>query len=86
MIQLPLLGPVAARGLTPLELATQIESLFDAQYLVNPSVTIAVAQTALQRVTLAGAVNKPGVYEWTGRLSLIDAVAMGARPRQYCQI
>lgn len=75
-IQVPLLGPVDAAGLTAAEFARDLERRFAARFLVDPSVTVSILESAQQQVTVAGAVTQPGVYEIPGRISLIDAVAL----------
>jgi polysaccharide biosynthesis/export protein len=75
-IQVPLLGPVDAAGLTAAEFARDLERRFAARFLVDPNVTVAILQSAQQQVTVAGAVTQPGVYQIPGRISLIDAVAL----------
>lgn len=79
-IQIPLLGPVDAAGLTAAELARDLERRFAARFLVDPSVTVAILEAAQQQVTVTGAVTQPGVYEIPGRISLIDAVALARGP------
>jgi polysaccharide export outer membrane protein len=75
-IQVPLLGPVDAAGLTAAEFARDLERRFAARFLVDPSVTVSILEAAQQQVTVAGAVTQPGVYEIPGRISLVDAVAL----------
>lgn len=79
-VQVPLLGPVDAAGLTAAEFARDLERRFAARFLVDPNVTIAILESAQQQVTVAGAVTQPGVYEIPGRISLIDAVALARGP------
>lgn len=75
-LQLPLLGSVQAAGLTPAELSSDIERRLGERYLRNPRVSISVTEAASQKITVDGAVMKPGVYVMRGRTSLLQAVAM----------
>ena len=75
-LQLPLVGSVQAAGLTPAELSTELERRLGERYLRNPQVSVSVLEAASQKVTVDGAVMKPGVYEMRGRTSLLQAVAM----------
>lgn len=75
-LQLPLLGSVQAAGLTPAELSTELERRLGERYLRNPRVSVSVSEAASQKITVDGAVMKPGVYEMRGRTSLLQAVAM----------
>lgn len=79
-LQLPLVGAVAASGRTPAELSTEIEMRLRERYLRNPQVTVAVIESAGQKITVDGAVTKPGVYEMRGRTTLLQAVAMAEGP------
>lgn len=75
-LQFPLIGSIRAQGLTSQELSTQIADALRGRYIRNPQVTVSVAEAANQKVTIDGAVNKPGVYEMRGRTTLLQAVAM----------
>lgn len=82
MLQLPLIGSVRAAGMTPADLSRDIEMRLGQQYLRNPNVTVTVTKAASQKVTVDGAVTKPGVYEMVGRTTLMQAVAMAEGPTQ----
>jgi polysaccharide export outer membrane protein len=75
-ISLPLIGTVQAGGLTIQELETLIAKQLDAKFLQNPQVTAFVKEYTSQRVTVEGAVKKPGIYPLTGRTTLLQAIAM----------
>lgn len=79
-IQMPLVGTVAAAGRTPDQLAREIEAQLAARYLQNPQVSVTVAEAASQKVTVDGAVTKPGVYVMRGQTTLLQAVAMAEGP------
>lgn len=79
-LQLPLLGSVQAAGLTPAELSEDIERRLAERYLRNPQVVVTVTEAASQKITVDGAVTKPGVYEMRGRTTLMQAVAMAEGP------
>jgi polysaccharide biosynthesis/export protein len=79
-VQMPLIGSVRAAGLTPDQLADQIESELAGRFLQNPQVSITVSEAASQKVTVDGAVNKPGVYVMRGQTTLLQAVAMAEGP------
>jgi polysaccharide export outer membrane protein len=79
-IQLPLIGTVQAQGRTCRELADEIAKRLDAHYLRDAQVSVIVAQSANQKITVEGAVTDPGVFEIPGRMSLLQAVAMAKGP------
>ena len=79
-LQMPLIGPVLAEGSTPAELSELLSQRLSERYLRDPQVTVLVTEAASQKVTVDGAVTKPGVYEMQGRTSLLQAVAMAEGP------
>jgi polysaccharide export outer membrane protein len=74
-IDMPLIGGVAATGKTLDQLKADITKLLD-QYLQSPKVTVAMKDAISQRITVEGAVNKPGVYPTSGPTTLMQVMAM----------
>lgn len=85
-VQLPLIGAVRGEGRTPGQMAADIAQRLSAQYLRNPQVTITVTEAASQKITVDGAVTKPGVYEMRGSMSLLQAVAMAEGPTRVADL
>lgn len=85
-LQLPLLGSIRAAGLTPAQLSEDIERRLGERYLRNPQVMVTVSEAASQKITVDGAVAKPGVYEMSGRTSLMQAVAMAEGPTRVAEL
>ncbi|MFJ6023043.1 polysaccharide biosynthesis/export family protein [Brevundimonas sp. NPDC092305] len=85
-LNMPLIGNVQAAGLTPTELSSELEQRLGARYLRNPSVSVTVAEAASQKVTIDGAVAKPGVYEMRGRTTLMQAIAMAEGPTRIADL
>ena len=79
-VQMPLIGAVRGAGRTPSEMSSDIAERLSAQYLMNPQVTVTVTEAASQKITIDGAVTRPGVYEMRGSTSLLQAVAMAEGP------
>lgn len=75
-ISLPLIGGVMAGGKSIPELEKEIGSKLEKGYLQNPQVTVFIKEFTSQRVTLEGALNKPGIYPLTGKTTLLQAIAM----------
>ena len=73
-ISLPLLGQLNVTGLTVLTLEQNLRSAYD-KYIHNPQVGVLVKEFR-QRVSIIGAVQKPGVFELTGPKTVIDLLAM----------
>lgn len=85
-IQLPLIGAVRGAGRTAVEMSTDIAARLAAQYLRDPQVTVTVKEAASQKITVDGAVTKPGVYEMRGSTSLLQAVAMAEGPTRVADL
>lgn len=85
-LQLPLIGSVKAAGRTPEELAAEVANALRAQYVRDPQVMVSVTEAAGQKVTVDGAVTKPGVYEMRGRTTLLQAVAMAEGPTRIADL
>lgn len=85
-IQLPLIGAVQGAGRTPGEMAADIAQRLSVQYLRNPQVTVTVTAAASEKITVDGAVTKPGVYEMRGSVSLLQAVAMAEGPTRVADL
>jgi len=79
-IQMPLIGAVRAAGQTAGQTSALIAERLSARYLRNPQVTVTVTAAASQKITVDGAVTKPGVFEMRGSTSLLQAVAMAEGP------
>lgn len=74
-ISLPLIGSLEASGKTPADLAVLIEQRLRARYVRNPRVTVNLTDTVSQVVTVDGAVRTPGLYNVSGRMTLMRAIA-----------
>jgi polysaccharide export outer membrane protein len=75
-IALPLMGEMKAKGKTPAELSKEIEARLGDRYLRNPQVTVSVAASVSQKVSVQGEVTEPGVYPMTGPTTLLDVISM----------
>jgi polysaccharide export outer membrane protein len=75
-ISLPLIGGVMAGGRSIPELEKELAAKYASGYLQNPQVSVFVKEYASQRITLEGAINKPGIYPITGKTTLLQAIAL----------
>lgn len=75
-ISLPLIGGVMAGGKTIPELQKTLEDKLKEGYLQDPQVSVFVKEYTSQRITLEGALTKPGIYPITGRTTLLQAIAL----------
>ena len=85
-IQMPLIGAIRASGMTSGELSAAVAERLSAQYLRDPQVTVTVTEAASQKITVDGAVTKPGVYTMRGTTSLLQAVAMAEGPSRVADL
>jgi polysaccharide export outer membrane protein len=75
-ISLPLIGEIQAGGRTVQEVEKQVAEKLEAGYLQNPQVSVFVKEFTSQRVTVEGAVKKPGIFPLSGRTTLLQTIAM----------
>ncbi len=76
MISLPLIGNVMAAGKTVSELEADIARNYATTYLQNPRVSVFVKEFTSQRVSVTGAVLKPGIFVLDGPTTLLGAVSL----------
>jgi polysaccharide export outer membrane protein len=74
-VNLPLIGEVRAADRTAAELEREVARKLGEKYLQNPQVSFIVREYNSQRITLEGAVKKPGVYPLRGKTTLLQVVA-----------
>jgi polysaccharide biosynthesis/export protein len=77
-VNVPLIGDVVAAGLTARELEVNLTKQWGDKYLRNPQVSVFIKEYNSQRVTVEGAVKRPGVFPLKGELSLLQAIASAA--------
>lgn len=81
-ILLPLLGQLQVEGLTAEELHDLLKTKLGEKYLKNPQVSVSVAEMKSHKVSVMGAVFKPGVYDMTNQLRLVDALGLAGGLRE----
>jgi polysaccharide biosynthesis/export protein len=74
-IKLPLLGAIQVEGLTKDELEVRLAALLEATFIKNAQVSVFIKEYQSQRVLVIGAVEKPGMYELTGPMNLIQLIS-----------
>jgi len=79
-VSLPMLGSIAAAGLTTQQLERDISSRLLAQGLRDPFVSVNIAEYASHLVTVEGAVEDPGVYRFNPGARLSAAIALADGP------
>lgn len=76
LITLPLAGTVAAGGKTAIELEEILKTALGSRYIRTPRISVFVLEHHSQRISVFGAVRKPGVFEVSGPRSVVDMLAM----------
>jgi polysaccharide export outer membrane protein len=74
-ITLPLVGDIEVVGRSPQQLGVELAERLR-RFVEDPRVTVAVAQANSARFYIIGQVAKPGVYPLTGRITVIQALAL----------
>ena len=75
IINMPLLGQVKVGGMDVSSIASYIEDLLADGYLLSPQVNVFVEEYRSKKVTILGQVNKPGLYELQGTISLLELIS-----------
>lgn len=75
-VNLPLVGEVVTAGRTAREIEQDLVQRLGNKYLRDPQVTVFVKEYNSQRITVEGAVKKPGVFPYKGRTTLLQSIAM----------
>lgn len=75
-ISLPLVGNLDVGGLTAQEAEALVATRLTESYLQNPQVSLFIKEYTTQRVTVEGAVNRPGIYPLRGPTTLLRSIAL----------
>jgi polysaccharide export outer membrane protein len=76
MLEMPLIGPISVRDVTPQQLGHELESRYSQRYLNNPEISVRVTSSISNNVTVEGGVNAPGIFSLPGKVTLVGAIAM----------
>ena len=71
----PLIGRVRVGGLSLRGIEDEIRNLLSRGYLKNPQVSVAIEQYRSQQVFVMGEVQRPGELQFTGAMTLVEALA-----------
>ena len=85
-IALPLIGSLRAEGRTAAELADLIQRNLAGGYLTNPRVSVNVLEYTSHRVTVEGAVKRPGVFPFIPGARLSSAIALAEGPDRVAKL
>jgi len=85
-ISLPLIGTVLVAGLTSQDAEALIASKYAKDYLQDPQVSVFIKEFTSQRITLEGAVARPGIYPIRGQTTLMQAIAIAGGQGQLADL
>ena len=78
-ISLPLVGDIEVAGRTPEAVRGQLLERYTGK-LVDPEINVIVRSWPNRRVLVSGQVAKPGVYDMTGSMTVLEAVMLAGGP------
>jgi len=81
-ISLQLINDVQAAGMTPMQLRESLSQAL-ASYVQNPEVSVIVREVHSFKVSVMGEVKEPGRFDLTGRVTVLDVLAMAKGLTQY---
>jgi polysaccharide export outer membrane protein len=74
-ITLPLVGEVDVNDLTQHEVEKKLIAVLGEKYIINPQVSVFILEYKSKRVSILGAVEKPGPYELLGRQTIMSIIS-----------
>ncbi len=76
-IDFPLIGRVRVMGLEPTEIADALSTrLRDGRMLVQPQISVLVKEYASKRISVVGAVTRPGTFPMSSGLTVVQAISL----------
>jgi polysaccharide export outer membrane protein len=85
-VTLPLVGNLSVVGLTGQQVEQAITAAYSENYLQNPQVSVYIKEFTVRRLTIEGAVGRPGIYPVTGDLTLLRAIALAGGGAKYADL
>jgi polysaccharide export outer membrane protein len=85
-VAVPLAGAIRAEGRTSVELANDIAAALRRGFVNDPKVAVNVIRYDSHRVTVEGAVKKPGVFQFVPGSRLSSAIAMAEGPERVAKL
>jgi polysaccharide export outer membrane protein len=76
-VDFPYVDRLQVAGLEPQQIEELIKSqLVERKILVSPQVTLVVKQYNSKKISVIGAVQKPGSFPWTDGIKLVEAISL----------
>ncbi len=83
-ISFPLAGDIQASGLTTQQLTEALKSKLK-RYIPNPVVTVSVLQAVSNKIYVVGKVNRPGEYNATHYMDVLQALSVAGGLTPYAE-
>jgi len=83
-ITFPLAGDIKASGLTTQELTEELKLKLK-RYIPNPVVTVSVLQSVSNKIYVVGKVNRPGEYNATHYMDVLQALSLAGGLTPYAE-
>lgn len=83
---MPMIGRVQASGQTVEAITRDITTRLAARYIRHPMVSVNVISTISNIVTVEGAVEQPGVFNFQTNTTLLGAMAMARGPKRVAKL
>jgi polysaccharide export outer membrane protein len=84
-ISVPLIGDLAAAGITPSRLQSILAEKLSA-FISNPEVAVTVQQIKSKNFNVLGEVQRPGSYPLVHSVSVLDAIGMAGGFRDFARV
>jgi polysaccharide export outer membrane protein len=84
-ISVPLIGDLAAAGLTPAKLQSTLAEKLSA-FISNPEVAVTVQQIKSKNFNVLGEVQRPGSFPLVHSVSVLDAIGMAGGFRDFARV
>jgi polysaccharide export outer membrane protein len=75
IISMPLLGQIQVGGMDVSSIASHIETFLADGFLISPQVNVFVEEYRSKKVTILGQVNRPGLNELQGSITLLELIS-----------
>jgi polysaccharide export outer membrane protein len=86
LVSLALVGNVQVKDLTAQQAEEVIGKEYGDKYLQNPQISVSITEFTTRRVTIEGAVGRPGIYPLTSQITLLRAIALAGGGAQYADM
>jgi protein involved in polysaccharide export with SLBB domain len=84
-ITLQLIGELMVLNMTPGELTASLQQRYD-DIIQRPAITVTLRGFGAERVYVDGEVNKPGLYPLTGKVTVMQAIALAGGYRDSARL